>query len=103
MENKIEIQLLIDRVRQMEQYMDEIIEILNSNPDELKSNNELQQKVEILTNYMDSGQWLADYEADERGELPRSLKRGVLSQDGLYNLICEVEEFCREREKSDIE
>ena len=40
-----------------------------------------------LIDYYESGQWLKDYEADERGELPRDLKRGVLSQDGIYDLI----------------
>ena len=40
-----------------------------------------------LTAYYVSGQWLKDYEADERGELPRNLKRGVLSQDGLWELL----------------
>ena len=40
-----------------------------------------------LIAYYESGQWLRDYEADERGELPRDLKRGVLSQDGLWDLL----------------
>lgn len=40
-----------------------------------------------LVAYYESGQWLQDYEADERGELPRDLKRGVLSQDGLWELL----------------
>ena len=42
-----------------------------------------------LRDYYENGQWLRDYEADERGELPRELKRGVLSQDGLWNLLNE--------------
>ena len=42
-----------------------------------------------LTDYYESGAWLRDYERDERGELPPELKRGVLSQDGLYNALCE--------------
>ena len=42
-----------------------------------------------LREYYENGQWLRDYEADERGELPRELKRGVLSQDGLWNLLNE--------------
>ena len=41
----------------------------------------------VLTEYMDSGLWLHDYELDEQGRLPRELKRGVLSQDGLYGLL----------------
>ena len=40
-----------------------------------------------LREYYENGQWLRDYEADERGELPGDLKRGVLSQDGLWNLL----------------
>ena len=40
-----------------------------------------------LTDYYFGGQWLLDYQADERGELPRDLKRGVLSQDGIWNLL----------------
>ena len=46
------------------------------------------EKISLLREYMDSGLWLSDYEADERGELPEDLRRGVLSQDGLYNLLC---------------
>lgn len=43
---------------------------------------------ELLEYYL-GGQWLLDHEADERGELPRDLKRGVLSEDGVWNLISE--------------
>ena len=43
-----------------------------------------------LRDYYSGGQWLRDYEADERGELPADLKRGVLSQDGLWNLLEEL-------------
>lgn len=96
MENNYGLQSIVERVRQMEQYMDEVAEALQSAPDNLCTEKELCEKVKALTNYMDSGQWLADYEADERGELPADLKRGVLSQDGLYNLICDVEDFYRE-------
>ncbi len=42
-----------------------------------------------LRDYYENGQWLRDYEADERGELPSDLKRGVLSQDGLWDLLNE--------------
>ena len=42
----------------------------------------------VLAAYMDSGDWLRDYEADEQGRIPKGMKRGVLSQDGLYDLLC---------------
>ena len=40
--------------------------------------------------YYTSGEWRDDYEADERGELPPDMKRGVLSQDALYDLLEEA-------------
>ena len=40
-----------------------------------------------LVRYYEGGQWLRDYELDEQGLLPRDLKRGVLSQDGVCNLL----------------
>lgn len=43
-----------------------------------------------LMDYYFGGQWLQDYQADERGELPEGLKRGVLSEDGVWNLLTET-------------
>lgn len=51
------------------------------------STNDIKQKLRILDDYYTSGQWLKDYEADEKGLLPETLKRGVLSQDALYELL----------------
>ena len=48
------------------------------------------EKLRLLEVYYTSGQWREDYEADERGELPPDLKRGVLSQDALYDLLEEA-------------
>ena len=48
---------------------------------------------EELLRYYTGGQWLADFEADQRGELPPELKRGVLSEDGLWNLLTNVEDL----------
>ena len=50
----------------------------------------------VLTAYMDGGQWQKDYEADEAGLLPRDMKRGVLSEDGLYDLLTSREALLRE-------
>ena len=45
------------------------------------------EKLALLEAYYTSGEWREDYEADERGEFPPDLKRGVLSQDALYDLL----------------
>ena len=87
-----ELDIVIARVKQMEQYMDEVSEVLKSCPESMKENEEIRLKITELENYQESGQWILDYECDERGELPTDLKRGVLSEDMLYNLLCDVKE-----------
>ena len=49
-------------------------------------------KVDIdrLTEYLETGAWREDFEADEAGLVPRDLKRGVLSEDGLYDLLADI-------------
>ena len=49
-------------------------------------------KVDIdrLTDYLESGAWREDFEADEAGLVPGELKRGVLSEDGLYDLLADI-------------
>jgi hypothetical protein len=49
-------------------------------------------KVDIdrLTEYLESGAWREDFEADEAGLVPTTLKRGVLSEDGLYDLLTDI-------------
>lgn len=50
----------------------------------------VQEGAQELSAYLSGGQWLDDFALDEQGKLPRSLKRGVLAQDGLYELLREV-------------
>ena len=40
-----------------------------------------------LSDYYGSAAWKRDFAADEAGLLPQDLKRGVLSEDGVYDLI----------------
>ena len=49
-----------------------------------------------LAAYMENGDWLRDYEADEAGLLPPDMKRGVLAQDALYDLLAAWDALCRD-------
>ena len=40
-----------------------------------------------LEKYYTSDAWKRDFAADEAGLLPMELKRGVLSEDGIYDLL----------------
>lgn len=50
----------------------------------------MQEALQTLRDYYTNGEWMHDYELDEAGMIPKSLKRGVLSEDGLYHLLCDV-------------
>ena len=52
-----------------------------------EARDELRMKVNLLDEYYTSGMWQEDYEADEAGAFPADLKRGVLSQDALYDFL----------------
>lgn len=77
---------VIARIKQMEKYFDIV-----QDKKELYDDVEIRKMIETLKNYQESGQWLKDFECEEQGMLPIDLKRGVLSEDGLYNLLYEVE------------
>lgn len=49
--------------------------------------NDLTSALYTLEAYYTSPAWRTDFEADEAGLLPPNLKRGVLSEDGIYNLL----------------
>lgn len=47
----------------------------------------LQRLINEIESYYASAEWKQDFEADEAGLLPQKLKRGVLSEDGVYDLL----------------
>ena len=56
----------------------------------------LRSAISILEAYYTSPAWRTDFEADEAGLLPSDLKRGVLSEDGIYNLLEEYKRVAEE-------
>lgn len=53
----------------------------------------LRQDVAVLAAYYEGPLWRADFEADERGLLPPDLRRGVLSEDAVYDLLAQYKEL----------
>ena len=88
----LKIQETIIRVQRIEQILDEVLDALNNSPNSIKEDMVIREKIQQLTQYYDSRQWLEDYECDERGELPVDLKRGVLAEDTLYNFLDDIKQ-----------
>lgn len=78
----------MERIRRMETAMDAVQNALRCRGEAARKEPEIQGMLGLLEEYMDSGQWLADYELDEAGGFLPDLKRGVLAQDTLYDLLC---------------
>ena len=74
-----------DRVKRMEAAMDRVAEALKSG----RKHKAFRSDVAALEKYY-AKEGRSDFEKDEEGYFPEGMKRGVLSEDGLYNLLGEV-------------
>ena len=86
---------LLSRVREMEERYDRLTRVITSLEDALAAYARVRPDLEALREYLDSGQCKADFEADEAGEIPAGVKRGVLSEDGLYDLLEQADQLPR--------
>lgn len=89
----------VKRIKELESVFDEVSKTLKEEPIKL-NDTEYQNKIKILVDYLDSGMWLKDYELDEKGLIDQSVKRGILSEDGLYNLIFDIQESIQKQGNS---
>ena len=56
----------------------------------------VQEDILLLERYLNSEERRSDLEADRSGQLPDELCRGVLSEDGIWNLLEQNTELLRE-------
>ncbi len=80
---------LLQRIREMEECFNFLC---HAAPEDIRRDPRLAQMLALLTDYYENGLWRSDFEADERGLIPPDLKRGVLSEDGIFNLLQKLEE-----------
>ena len=80
----------IKRITYMEQILDEATDAVSSLSESLEKYAAIHDKLQKLLAYYSSGQWRQDFDDDSAGKLPRDLKRGVLSEDAVYNLLADV-------------
>lgn len=80
----------IERITYMEQILDETAEAVSSLSEALEKYSAVQDKLQELISYYGSEQWRQDFDDDSAGKIPSNLKRGVLSEDAVYNLLADV-------------
>ena len=71
----------------MERLYCQVLRLKSKHPRTLAEQRAMRQSLAVLASYYSSREWKEDFAADEAGLFPRSLKRGILSEDGLWNLL----------------
>lgn len=82
----------IERIEHFEKILDEATAAVDNLSSALENYSAVQEKYFELMEYYD-GEWRQDYEDDEAGKIPKDLKRGVLSQDAVYDLLSKNREL----------
>ena len=77
----------IERIRYMEQLLDYVLETWKVQDIDHNKQERIQEAIRILSEYYGSDEWKRDFADDEAGLLPKNLKRGVLSEDGIWNVL----------------
>ncbi len=80
----------------MEGRLDRVQQAIRTLRDALADYAAAREDIEVLHKYLNSEEWRADFEADEAGRLPAGLKRGVLSEDGIYDTLEDYSEAAAE-------
>ncbi len=81
-----------ERISRMEEYLDDSRRAIDRLAQALEAYHDVQGKIRELAGYYGSEQWRNDFADDEAGKLPPGLKRGVLSEDAVYNLLSDSRE-----------
>ena len=84
---KLKKEMTTERIAYMEQRLDRATAAAAALEEALGQYAAVQDDITALDAYLGSPEWHADRAADEAGSLPRDLKRGVLSEDAIWNLL----------------
>ena len=85
----------IARIESMEKKLDDTAAAVHALSAALDAYLGVAEDIAALESYLSSPEWREDLAADEKGLLPAALKRGVLSEDGIYDLLEENGELLK--------
>jgi len=83
----------VRRIRQMERRFVRVATSVKRLSTALDQFEAVQDDLAVLDQYYSSDEWREDFAADEAGLLPEGLKRGVLSEDGIWNLLSDCRDL----------
>ncbi len=84
----------IERIKYFECLLDRTSAAAERFEAALKEFEAVQPLAAELAAYYGSKKWRRDFEDDEAGKFPENLKRGVLSEDAVYDALAENDRLC---------
>jgi hypothetical protein len=88
-----EIQHAICRVEEVESQFEQLAQAVSELSAALDKYADAGESLKVLDAYYGSDEWKSDFAADEKGLFPKDLKRGVLSEDAVWNLLSDYREL----------
>ncbi len=92
----------VGRIKRNEEAFNRVAASVSALKEAIKSYDDVSEDIKSLTEYYDSSDWKKDSSDDDNNLIPNDLKRGVLSEDGIYNLLDEVKELNQILKRDDV-
>jgi hypothetical protein len=77
----------LDRIKTMEKHLNKAEAAVKALSDALDLYSEALESIEAIDDYLCSDEWQQDFDDREAGRLPKDLHCGVLSEDGIWNVV----------------
>ena len=89
----------LERIKHMDDILNRAESTLSDLRKVLDDYKKMENELNELEDYYISKLWRKDFDDDEAGKLPADLKRGVLSEDGIWNVMTDRKELIDEMKK----
>ncbi len=91
-----DVAIAVKRIIEMESILDEALNSMDNVDEDPDALLEYRSEIERLDEYYHGQEWREDFALDEAGLLPKDLKRGVLSEDGIFDALERYRELLEE-------
>ena len=79
----------VERITRYETMLNEVTEVIRKAEQAVDAYEAVRPKIKALEKYYTSPTWKRDFSASEKGQLPKDLPCGVLSEDGINDILDE--------------
>ena len=83
----------IERIKYLEKNYDECLAKIKKLKADVEDFKTIYPKIADLEKYYEDGSFQEDYKLDEEGMIPQDLKRGILSEDAIYDLLMDFDQI----------